>query len=356
MEFKIKQRSVGGDHPVFIVAELSANHLQRFSLAVKTIKAIKKSGADAVKLQTYTPDTIAVNSNSKIFRIKKGSLWQGKSLYQLYQQAYTPWAWQPKLKKIAERLGLICFSSPFDKTAVDFLEKMNVPAYKVASFEINDIPLIEYIASKNRPVIISCGIADYADIKEAVAACRRMGNTKIALLGCSSIYPAPLEKVNLKLILRLQKDFKCVPGISDHTTGVSVAIAAAALGAKIIEKHFILDRRMKSPDAAFSLEPEEFKLMVRSVREVEKALGNGKYEAARQRLQQRKFARSLFVVKAMKKGEIFNEVNLRSVRPGCGLAPKYLKSVLGKAANKDIKKATPLSWGLIKPGRGTKRE
>lgn len=347
MEINIRDRKVGKDYPVFVVAEISANHNQKFELAVKTIKAIKEAGADAVKLQTYTPDTITLDSNNEYFQIKQGTLWDGKTFYQLYQEAYTPWEWQPKLKKIAENLGLICFSSPFDTTAVDFLEEMNVPAYKVASFEITDIPLIEYIASKGKPVIISTGIATLSDIEEAVNACKRMGNDQIALLKCTSAYPAPLEDVNLKVIPNLADTFKTVVGLSDHTLGISVPIAAVALGAKIIEKHFILDRKLGGPDAVFSLEPEEFKKMVQSVREVEKALGEVSYELTDKMKKSREFSRSLFVVKDVQSGEIFTPESVRSIRPGNGLHPKYLRDVLGRKAKEDIKKGTPLRWDLI---------
>jgi len=347
MKIKIGNRTVGDDLPVFIVAELSANHLRNFNLAIKTIKAIKKAGADAVKLQTYTPDTITINSKNKYFKIKQGTIWDGQTLYNLYKKAYTPWQWQPKLKAIAEDLGLICFSTPLDKTAVDFLQNLNVPAYKIASFEITDIPLIEYVASKNKPIIISTGIAKRSDIEEAVAACRSMKNNQIILLKCTSIYPTPLGEVNLSMIPKLKKDFKCMVGISDHTLGNSVAIAAVALGARLIEKHFILDRKLKSPDAAFSLEPEEFKSLVKSLREVEKALGDEKYRLTEKIKRARELMRSLFVVKDIKKGEMFTQENLRSIRPGNGLPPKYLKDILGKKAARNIKRGTPLKWDMV---------
>jgi pseudaminic acid synthase len=347
MKLRIAEHNVGNDHPVFIIAELSANHLQNFDLAVDTIKAIKYSGADAVKLQTYTPDTITIDSDNEYFQIKQGTLWDGKTLYQLYQEAYTPWDWQPKLKQIAEDLRLICFSSPFDKTAVDFLEEMNVPAYKVASFEITDIPLIEYIASKGKPVIISTGIATLSDIEAAVNACKRMGNNQIALLKCTSAYPAPLEEVNLRTIPNLADTFNTIVGLSDHTLGISVPIASVALGAEIIEKHFILDRNLGGPDAAFSLEPAEFKLMIEAVREVEKALGDVHYQLTEKTRKSREFSRSLFVVKDIKKGEIYTNENIKSIRPGFGLHPKYLNEILGKKVRKNIKKGTPVSWDLV---------
>lgn len=346
MKLRIGNILVGDDH-VFIIAELSANHLQNFDLAVKTIKAMKESGADAVKLQTYTPDTITIDCDNEYFQIKQGTLWDGKTLYQLYQEAYTPWEWQPKLKKIAEDLGLVCFSSPFDKIAVDFLEGMDVPAYKVASFEITDIPLIEYIASKGKPVIISTGIATLSDIEEALAACRRAGNNQIGLLKCTSEYPTPLEDVNLRTIPDMARNFNVVVGLSDHTQSISVPVAAVTLGARIIEKHFILDRNLAGPDSGFSLEPNEFKAMVKSVRETEKALGEVKYELTEKIIKSREFSRSLFVVKDMRSGEVITDVNVRSIRPGFGLAPKYIKDIIGKKAKTDIKKGTPLSRDLI---------
>ncbi|KKG07369.1 N-acetylneuraminate synthase [Methanosarcina sp. 2.H.A.1B.4] len=348
MEFKIENVFVEEKTKVFIIAELSANHLQNFELAVKTIKAMKEAGADAVKLQTYTADTITIDVDNEYFQIKQNTIWDNKTFYQLYQEAYTPWEWQPELKKIAEDLGLLCFSSPFDKTAVDFLEKMNVPAYKVASFEITDIPLIEYIASKGKPVIISTGIATLADIEEAVNACKRIGNEQVALLKCTSAYPSPLEEVNLNTIPNLKDTFKTVVGLSDHTLGISVPIAAVALGAKIIEKHFILDRSLGGPDASFSLEPKEFKAMVEAVREVEKALGEVSYELTDKMKKSHEFSRSLFIVEDVEEGELFSDKNVRSIRPGFGLHPKYLNDILGKRAAKVITKGTPLNWGLIR--------
>lgn len=348
MGFKIGNKFIDGDSSVFIIAELSANHLQDYNLAVKTINEMKEVGTDAVKLQTYTADTITINSDNEYFEIKQGTLWDGTTLHKLYQEACTPWEWQPKLKKIAEDLGLICFSSPFDKTAVDFLENINVPAYKVASFEITDIPLIEYIASKEKPVIISTGIATLEDIEEAINACRRMGNEQIALLKCTSAYPTPLEDVNLNTIPSLKNTFKTVVGLSDHTLGISVPVAAVALGVKIIEKHFILDRSLGGPDAAFSLEPQEFKAMVEAVREVEKALGEVSYELTDKMKKSREFSRSLFIVEDMKEGEMFTEKNVRSIRPGFGLHPRYIKDVLGKKAAKTVSKGTPLNWNLIR--------
>ncbi len=332
---------------VFIVAELSANHAQDLSLAKETIHAMKEAGADAVKLQTYTPDTITIKSDKKYFLIKHGTLWDGQTLYELFQKAYTPWEWHAELKEFAEKLGLVFFSTPFDKSAVDLLEDLDVSIYKIASPEITDIPLIEYIASKGKPVIISTGIATLSDIEEAVNACRKVGNDQIVLLKCVSAYPTPLEDVNLRTIPNMAETFGCPVGLSDHTLGISVPIAAVALGARVIEKHFILSKNIDSPDREFSLTPDEFKEMVKAVREVEKALGKVTYELTEKMKRSREFARSLFVVKDMKKGEVFTEENVRSIRPGYGLHPKYLKDILGRRARKDIEKGTPLSWDLI---------
>ena len=347
MNFRIGDFEIGKDNRVFIIAELSANHNQNYDIAVQSIKAIKDCGADAVKLQTYTPDTLTIDSDKDYFKIQQGTIWDGTTLYQLYQKAYTPWEWQPKLKKLAEELGLICFSSPFDKTAVDFLEQMEVPAYKIASFEIVDLPLIEYVASKGKPIIISTGIATEEEIKEAVDVCRRTGNNQIALLKCTSEYPASIEDANLKTIPAMAKKFNVVVGLSDHTLGTIVSVASTAIGAKIIEKHFILDKRLGGPDAAFSLEPQEFKKMVDEVRRVEKSLGKISFELTEKIGKSRSFARSLFIVKDTKAGEKFSDENVRSIRPSSGLPPKYLKEILGKKAKRNIERGTPLSWDLI---------
>lgn len=347
MDFNIANFSIDRDSSVFIVAELSANHQQKFELAVETIKAVKDAGADAVKLQTYTPDTITLNSDSEYFRIKHDTLWDGKTFYQLYKEAYTPWEWQPKLKKIAEELGLIFLSTPFDETAVDFLEKMDVLAYKVASFEITDIPLIEYIASKGKPIIISTGIAKLADIEEAVNACKRMNNSQIVLLKCTSTYPTPLDEVNLATIPNLAETFKAIAGLSDHTMSIYIPVAAVTLGAKVIEKHFILSRDLGGPDASFSLEPEEFKSMIKAVRETEKALGEVSYELTERIKKSREFSSSLFVVEDIKSGEVLTKQNVKSIRPGYGLHPKYTKEIIGKTARNNIEKGTPLNWDMV---------
>lgn len=345
--FSINNKEIGEDNSIFIVAELSANHLHNFENAVKLVKEASRAGVDAIKLQTYTADTITIDCDNEYFQIRQDTIWDGRTLHNLYKEAYTPWEWQPKLKKIAEEEGLICFSSPFDKTAVDFLEDMNVPAYKVASFEITDIPLIEYMASKGKPMILATGIATLRDIEEAINACRRMENNKIALLKCTSAYPAPFEDMNLKTIPNLAETFDVIPGLSDHTLGISMPIAAAALGAKIIEKHFTLNRADGGPDAAFSLEPDELKSMVKSIREVEKALGEVSYDLTDKMRKSREFSRSLFVVKDIKKGDFFTEENVRSIRPGFGMHTKYYNQVLGKSAKTDIKKGTPMGWKLI---------
>jgi len=330
-----------------IIAELSANHNHDFDIALKTIKAAKESGADAIKVQTYTPDTITIDCDNEYFQIRQGTIWDGTTLYKLYEQAYTPWEWQPKLKKYAEDLGLIFFSSPFDKTAVDFLEDLEVPAYKIASFEITDLPLIEYVAKKNKPVIISTGIATLADIEEAVNTCRRAGNNKIALLKCTSSYPAPIEEANLLTIPNLKETFNVIPGLSDHTMGNTVSIAAIALGAKIIEKHFILDRKIGGPDSTFSMQPNEWKQMVDAIRDVEAAMGKVNYELSDKVKVSKSHSRSLFIIKDVKEGEIINEDNVRSIRPGYGLHPRYYEQIIGKKFKKDLKKGSPLSWEFL---------
>jgi pseudaminic acid synthase len=343
---EIAGEKVGRDFPVFIIAEMSANHRQEFDEAVRIIRAAKKAGADAVKLQTYTPDTLTMDSDSEHFRIK-GTLWEGETLYSLYKRAYMPWEWHPKLKEVAEEEGIILFSTPFDRTAVDFLEEMNVPAYKVASFELVDIPLIEYIAGKGKPLIMSTGMATLEEIKEAVNAARAAGSKEIALLKCTSAYPAPPEEMNLRTIPDLAETFGVVSGLSDHTTGIAVPVAAVSLGASIIEKHFTLSRAKGGPDSAFSLEPDEFGAMVEAVRVAEKALGAVHYGLTKEEEKSRVFRRSLFVVKDMKAGDIFTEDNVRSIRPGHGLPPKHLKSIIGKKASKNIKGGTPLGWEMI---------
>jgi pseudaminic acid synthase len=334
---------------VFIVAELSANHHGDKEIAIDSIIAAKKAGADAIKLQTYTPDTMTIDCKNEFFtKVLEGSIWQGRSLYNLYEEAYTPWEWHEKLFEVAKEEGILCFSAPFDKAAVDFLEQFNPPAYKIASFEIVDIPLIEYAASKGRPMIISTGIAELEDIKLAVQTCRNVGNNDIVLLKCTSSYPAPIEDANLAAIPDLKKRFGVEVGLSDHTLGIVAPVVAATLGAKVIEKHFILDKSIGGPDASFSLDEKEFTEMVSAVRQAEKAIGQATYEISEKRRESRKFARSLFVVKDIKAGEPFTDENVRSIRPGYGLHPKYLKEIIGKTAKENLEKGTPLSWQHIK--------
>ncbi len=331
----------------FIIAELSANHNGSLDTAIESIRAIAKTGADAVKLQTYTADTLTLNCDNRYFTIDGGTLWDGKTLYELYQEAYTPWEWHEELFSIAEEVGLICFSSPFDSTAVDFLEQFDPPAYKIASFEITDIPLIEYTASKGKPVIISTGIATLENIEEALEACRRQGNNNIILLKCTSAYPAPLEEANLKTIADMVTKFQTVVGFSDHTLDMVAPVAAVALGARVIEKHFILDRNIGGPDAAFSLDVNAFSQMVQAVRDTEKLLGSVDYTISEKIEQSRQFARSLFVAQDIKKGERITTTNVRSVRPGYGAHPKYLQDMLGKRAKKNLHFGMPLNLGDV---------
>jgi len=343
-QIKINNQLIGHDQPVYIIAELSANHVGDFDLAKKMIRASKDAGADAVKLQTYTPDTITIKSDGDLFKIKPPSLWEGMYLYDLYEQAQTPWQWQPMLKEYANLIGITLFSTPFDKTAVDFLEEMNVPAYKISSFEAVDIPLIEYIAEKGKPVIISTGICSPAEIQEAVEACYKAGNHDVILLKCTSSYPAPLEKMNLQTILDMQKQFQVPIGLSDHSMNIETPITAVALGACVIEKHVMLNRALGGADAGFSLNIEEFSQMVQAVRNTEKLLGNVSYEVSKQ---SRKLARSLFVVKDIKKDEILTEKNIRSIRPADGLATKHYKEIIGKKAAINLKSGTPLKLDYI---------
>lgn len=335
---------------ILIIAELSANHNQNIELAKETIYAASESGADAVKLQTYTPDTMTLNSTrAEFLNATKGTIWESVSLYELYKNAYTPWEWHKDLKDLSESLGMEFFSTPFDKTAVDFLEKLNVKRYKIASFEITDVGLIEYAAKKKKPMIISTGIADAGDIQRAVDTCRKVGNSDITLLQCISSYPAPIESANLRMIKSLDETFGVKSGLSDHTIGSTVAVCAAVLGATIIEKHFILNRSIGGPDSSFSMEPSEFRDMVDNIRIAENCLGKIDYSLTDSKQNGRKFARSLYIVQDMKKGEVFNETNIRSIRPSNGLHPKYFSEVKGKVAAEDILCGTPLSWDLILP-------
>jgi pseudaminic acid synthase len=358
-QIKIGARAVGAGHPVYVIAELSANHNQDFDKAVRILQAAKQSGADAVKLQTYTPDTITIRSDREVFRIGGGTLWDGRTLYELYGEAYTPWEWQPKLKLVADDLGMDLFSSAFDATAVDFLEEMHVPAHKLASCELVDIPLIQKMARTGKPLIMSTGMATVEEIEEAVQAARQAGATQIALLKCTSAYPAPAEEMNLRTIPELARRFGVPAGLSDHTVsdhgisdhgmGIAVPVAAVALGACIIEKHLTLSRSDPGPDSAFSLEPHEFKAMVDAVRVTENALGTVFFGCSAKEASSRVFRRSLFVVQDVKRGDLFTAENVRSIRPGQGLHTRHLAEVLGRHAACDIERGTPLSWELVEP-------
>ena len=332
---------------VFIVAELSANHNGSKDVALKTIRAAKRAGADAVKFQTYTADTITLDCQNEDFKIKQGTLWDGRYLYDLYQEAYTPWEWHRELYDVAKAEGLICFSSPFDKSAVDFLESLGNPIYKIASFEITDVDLIAYAARKGKPMVISTGIATEEDIRLAVDTCRSAGNNDITLLKCTSSYPAPIEEANLCMIADLANRFKVKVGLSDHTLGSIAGITAVSLGACMIEKHFILDRSIGGPDAFFSMNELEFSQMVKDIRTVESAIGQVNYEPTDKMKAGRAFSRSLYVAENMKKGEVITEINVRSVRPGYGLHPKYLPEILGKKVTRDIAKGTRFTLDYI---------
>jgi len=347
MHFQIGGRVIGAGQAVYVIAELSANHNQKFEQAVRIIEEAKRAGADAVKLQTYTADTITLKSDKEYFRVGGGTLWDGRNLHDLYAEAYTPWDWQPRLKKVANDLGLDVFSTPFDPSAVDFLEKMDVPAYKVASFELVDIPLIQKMACTGKPLIMSTGMATEDEIEEAVKAARDAGAAEIALLKCTSAYPAAPEEMNLRTIPELSRRFNVVAGLSDHTMGIAVPVAAVALGASIIEKHLTLSRSDPGPDSAFSLEPHEFKAMVDAVRVAEKALGQVHFGCSPKEANSRMFRRSLFVVQDVKRGEVFTAENVRSIRPAHGLHTRHLPEVLGKRAAANIERGTPLSWDLI---------
>ncbi len=346
----IAGRRIGPGAPCYVIAEMSANHGQSYDRAVELVRAAKEAGAEAVKLQTYTADTMTIDSKQPEFRIGKGTLWEGRNLYELYGEAFTPWEWQPKLKAVAEELGLHCFSTPFDDTAVDFLERMDVPAHKIASFELVDTGLLHKVASTGKPIIMSTGMATLGEIDEAVRTLRGAGCTQLALLKCTSAYPSPPEEMNLRTIPHLAEAFGVPAGLSDHTLGIAVPVAAVALGACIIEKHLTLCRSDGGPDAAFSLEPAEFKAMVDAVRVAEKALGRVNYEVTEKEAASRVFRRSLFVVKDVKVGEIFTGENVRSIRPGYGLAPKHLELVIGRQAARDLASGTPLAWDHLLPG------
>lgn len=346
-EIQIGNNIISKESKTYVIAEMSGNHNMDFERAKQILTVAKESGADAVKLQTYTADTITLDCNDPCFQITQGTLWDGTTLYKLYQEAYTPWEWHVELQNLANKLGLDFFSSPFDFSSVDFLQKMNVPAYKIASFEITDIPLIRKVASTGKPVILSTGIATLADIELAINTCRSEGNENIVLLKCCSAYPAPYEDINLNTMVSMSDTFDCIIGLSDHTMGSAVAVAAVASGAKVIEKHLTLSRADGGVDSAFSMEPSEFRKMVDDIRIVEKAMGKITYDLTDKQIAEREHSRSLFIAEDMKCGDVFDERNLRSVRPGCGLHTKYYEKLLGKKINQDVKKGTPMKWELV---------
>jgi pseudaminic acid synthase len=331
------------EHHVFVIAELSANHNGSLATAIETIRAAKRSGADAIKFQTYTADTLTLDCDESDFVIKGGTIWDGKKLHDLYKEAYTPWEWHAQLFEVAKEEGLVCFSSPFDKSAVDFLETLHCPIYKIASFEITDIPLIEYVAKQGKPIIISTGIASYEDILLALETCRKVGNDNITLLKCTSSYPAPVAEANLAMMQQLAIDFKVKIGLSDHTLGSTVPVIATSLGAEVIEKHFILDRSIGGPDASFSMNEIEFTAMVKAIREAEVAVGTSSYELSPKQVAGKDFSRSLYVAETIKKGDIITESSIRSVRPGFSLHPKHLPEILGLTATRDLKKGERIS-------------
>jgi pseudaminic acid synthase len=333
------------DMHTFIIAELSGNHGGKLQTALDSVHAMKEAGADAIKIQTYTADTITLNCRRPEFIA--GDLWKGENLYDLYKKAYTPWEWHKDIFEEAAKVGLTCFSTPFDPTAVDLLESLGNPIYKIASFEITDIPLIEYVASKHKPMIISTGVAMIEDIEMALDACRRNGNENITLLKCTSAYPAPIEDANLLTIPDMKSRFGCKVGISDHTPGSDVAVAAVAIGAEVVEKHFIIDRSIGGPDSEFSMTAEEFALMVKSIHNVEKALGEVKYPTDPSKIKGRNYSRSLYVAEAMKKGDVITSKNVRSVRPSNGLHPKYWKDIVGKKVNRDLGFGEPMRMEYV---------
>ena len=342
---QIGKNYIGQGHPTYIVAEMSANHNMDFERAKAIIKAAAQAGADAIKIQTYTPDTITIESDKPAFRTK--GIWEGRTLYELYGKAYTPWEWQEELQTYAHACGIDFFSSPFDLTAVDFLENLHVSAYKVASFEINDIAFIRKIAKTGKPIIMSTGIAYLEDIDLAVRTCLEEGNDQVILLKCISSYPAPYENMNLNVIPNMKDTFDCICGLSDHSMGTEIAVAAVALGAKVIEKHFTLCRADGGEDSQFSMEPQEFKSMVQQIRNVEKALGTVTYALNDAQIDSRIYSRSLFVVKDIKQGEVFTPENVRSIRPGIGMHTKHWDEILGKHARCDIEKGTPMDWKYV---------
>ena len=344
---EISGRRIGLGCPVYIVAELSANHRHDINIAKATIKMAQEAGADAVKMQTYTPDTITIDCDNEYFQITQGTIWDGMTLYELYKQAYTPYEWHGELFKYARGLGITLFSTPFDNTAVDLLEENDTPAYKIASFEINDIPLIEYVASKKKPMIISTGIATKDEIEEALSACRRVGNNDIVLLKCTSAYPTPLTHVNLRTMLDLRDRFGVEAGLSDHSLGNEVSVAAAALGAVMIERHVTLDQDSGGPDAAFSLDARQFERLVSEIRNVQVAMGHTTYELSECQKKSKEHSRSLFIVEDIKAGEVITATNVRSIRPWFGLHTRHYMDILGKKVNVDLKRGTPMRLEFI---------
>lgn len=345
-EFQIGSRMIGENHPCFCVAEMSGNHLKDFNRAVEIIHAAKEAGADAIKLQTYTADSLSIDCDNEYFQIH-GGLWDGMTEYKLYEEASTPWEWQPKLQEVAAGLGLECFSSPFDFASVDFMEQCGMPAYKVASYEINDIPLIRKIAALRKPIIFATGVARVEDIDRAMQVCKEEGNEEVMLLKCVSAYPTPYEEINLAMIPTLAKKYDCLVGLSDHSMGSVVPVGAATLGIKMVEKHLTLRRADGGPDGAFSMEPEEFKEMVDNIRILEKAIGTSEYGLTQKQEKERSGSRSLFIVKDVKAGEKLTPDNVRSIRPAYGLHTMHYEEVLGKTAVRDIAMGTPLAWELI---------
>jgi pseudaminic acid synthase len=345
---KIGDFIIDKNSPVFIIAELSANHNGKIEVAIESVKAAKRAGANCIKLQTFTADTITLNSKKKDFKISQGTLWDGQYLYDLYKSTHLPWEWHQEIMNVAKEEGLICFSSPFDSTSVEFLESLNVPAYKIASFEITDIPLIELVASKRKPVIISTGIAKQEDIELALDACKRMGNTDIALLKCTSSYPAPINEANMCMVKDLAERYDVISGLSDHTLGSVVPVVATVMGAKIIEKHFILNKKIVGADSSFSMTEDEFSAIVEAVRQAESAIGLVDYDLTEKQVKGRDFCRSLYAVKDIKKGNLITSENIKSVRPGFGLHPKFYHDILGKKSVTYIEKGTPLNFSMFK--------
>lgn len=343
---KIGNRIIGKGYPAYIIAEMSGNHAGSIENAKKIIHAAKESGADCIKIQTYTADTLTIDCDNKYFHIDNGT-WEGENLYNLYQKAFTPWEWQKELMEEAKKVGIDFFSTPFDRTSVDFLEDLGVEFYKIASFELVDIPLIEYVASKNKPIIMSTGLATRDEIQEAVEAVRRMGNNQLALLKCASAYPAITDEMNLSTINDISESFDVPAGLSDHSMGFLGAITAVSLGGSIIEKHFCLSREIENPDSSFSMEPAEFKEMVRMIRECEKAVGTVSYGPTSQELDSLHFRKSIFCVEDIKKGDVITDKNVRVIRPGDGMPPKFWKDILGKTAKEDIKRGTPMKHEFL---------